>query len=131
MREGRKVKLREEPMKWVKQRAVTLNKRRAQELAVQEGGGDILQGLYSIGQTEVWRPPAIVDVSNCDLKPVMAEADGSKGYIPQNSFGNIDLYVPTMLPDGAIHLPCEWFQLVVMACIDATQTKVLQRSPRR
>ena len=30
-----------------------------------------------------------------------------QGIIPQNSFGNIDLYAPTMLPAGAVHLPCE------------------------
>lgn len=28
-----------------------------------------------------------------------------QGIIPQNAFGNIDLYVPTMLPAGAAHLP--------------------------
>ncbi|KAK4687165.1 xeroderma pigmentosum group C-complementing protein, partial [Tremellales sp. Uapishka_1] len=88
MRMGRRVKAKEEPMKWVKQRAVTLNKRRAQELAIQEGQEPMQQGLYSETQTEIYRPPPIVD-----------------GKIPQNSFGNIDLYVPTMLPAGAIHLP--------------------------
>jgi len=28
-----------------------------------------------------------------------------KGIIPQNAFGNIDLYTPSMLPEGAVHLP--------------------------
>lgn len=27
------------------------------------------------------------------------------GKIPRNSFGNIDIYVPSMIPPGAIHLP--------------------------
>ncbi len=27
--------------------------------------------------------------------------------MPKNDFGNIDLYVPTMLPAGAVHVPCE------------------------
>ncbi|WVF68799.1 hypothetical protein IAT40_003571 [Kwoniella sp. CBS 6097] len=88
MRTGRRVKDKQEPLKWVKQRAVTLQKRRAQELAVQEGGEAIQQGLYAEYQTEIYRPPPIKD-----------------GIIPQNSFGNIDLYAPTMLPDGAVHLP--------------------------
>nr|XP_018262096.1 uncharacterized protein I303_05111 [Kwoniella dejecticola CBS 10117]OBR84254.1 hypothetical protein I303_05111 [Kwoniella dejecticola CBS 10117] len=88
MRVGRRVKDKQEPLKWVKQRAVTLQKRRAQELAVQETGEAIQQGLYAEYQTEVYTPPPIKD-----------------GIIPQNSFGNIDLYAPTMLPAGAVHLP--------------------------
>lgn len=32
----------------------------------------------------------------------------TQGKIPQNSFGNIDLYAPTMLPQGAAHLPCKY-----------------------
>lgn len=62
MRVGRKVKEKEEPMKWVKQRAVTLQKRRQQELA-KEAGEEVLQGLYSQNQTEIYRPPPIKDVS--------------------------------------------------------------------
>ncbi|KLT44519.1 Rad4-domain-containing protein, partial [Cutaneotrichosporon oleaginosum] len=88
MRVGRRVKDRQEPMKWIKQRAVTIQKRRAQELALQETGEAIQQGLYAENQTELYIPPPIVD-----------------GKIPQNAFGNIDLYVPTMLPAGAVHLP--------------------------
>jgi xeroderma pigmentosum group C-complementing protein len=30
-----------------------------------------------------------------------------QGKIPKNGFGNIDLFTPTMLPPGAVHLPCE------------------------
>ncbi|WWC88411.1 uncharacterized protein L201_003322 [Kwoniella dendrophila CBS 6074] len=88
MRVGRRVKDKQEPLKWVKQRAVTLQKRRAQELAVQETGEAIQQGLYADYQTELYIPPPIKD-----------------GVIPQNSFGNIDLYAPSMLPAGAVHLP--------------------------
>ncbi|GMK53781.1 hypothetical protein CspeluHIS016_0103670 [Cutaneotrichosporon spelunceum] len=88
MRVGRRVKERQEPMRWIKQRAVTIQKRRAQELAMQETGEAIQQGLYAENQTELYIPPPIVD-----------------GKIPRNAFGNIDLYVPTMLPAGAVHLP--------------------------
>lgn len=91
MRIGRKVKDRQEPLKWVKQRAVTIQKRRAQELAMQESGESIQQGLYAEYQTQIYIPPPIKD-----------------GVIPTNSFGNIDLYAPTMLPAGAVHLPCEY-----------------------
>jgi xeroderma pigmentosum group C-complementing protein len=63
MRMGRRVRDGQEALKWVKQRAVTLQKRRAQELAVQEGQDPIQQGLYAEWQTELYRPPPIVDVS--------------------------------------------------------------------
>lgn len=63
MRIGRQVKPGQEPLKWVKQRAVTLNKRRAQELAAQEGDEPLQQGLYSEVQTQLYKPPPIVDVS--------------------------------------------------------------------
>ncbi|ODN81917.1 hypothetical protein L202_02261 [Cryptococcus amylolentus CBS 6039] len=87
LRSGRITKPNQDPLKWIKQRAVTLEKRRRMELA-KEQGEEMEQGLYAEWQTEVYVPPAIVD-----------------GVIPRNSFGNIDLYAPTMLPVGAVHLP--------------------------
>ncbi|KZO97015.1 Rad4-domain-containing protein [Calocera viscosa TUFC12733] len=87
MRQGRKVKEGEHPLKSVKQRAVTLEKRRAQEMA-QMDGEEVTQGLYARWQTEVFRPDPVVD-----------------GRVPKNAFGNIDLYVPSMLPYGGVHLP--------------------------
>jgi xeroderma pigmentosum group C-complementing protein len=98
MRIGRKVNDRQEPLKWVKQRAVTIQKRRAQELAMQESGESVQQGLYAEYQTLVYTPPPIKD-----------------GIIPTNSFGNIDLYAPTMLPPGAVHLPCEYYLVIYSA----------------
>jgi len=41
------------PLKLVKQRAVTVNKRRAQEVAEQEGMNQIMQGLCYAEQTEL------------------------------------------------------------------------------
>lgn len=63
MRIGRQIKERQEPKKWVKQRAVTLEKRRAQQLAIQEGQEPLMQGLYAKDQTELYIPPPIKDVS--------------------------------------------------------------------
>ena len=69
MRQGRKVKEGCQPMKWVKQRAVTINKKRAIEVAMggdEEGAGsekDVMQGLYSQSQTELYRADPVVDVS--------------------------------------------------------------------
>ncbi|KAH9889795.1 hypothetical protein C8Q73DRAFT_705476 [Cubamyces lactineus] len=136
MRQGRKVREGAQPLKWVKQRAVTVNKKRAIELALADqreraaasastskkpagevdgdiegdgaeelvlswdaGGGPppgdgfasedgVMQGLYAEHQTELYRPPPVVD-----------------GKVPKNDFGNIDLYVPSMLPAGAVHVP--------------------------
>lgn len=63
MRSGRMVKARQEPLKWIKQRAVTIEKRRAQELAVQDGHEPMQQGLYAEYQTELYKAPPIKDVS--------------------------------------------------------------------
>ena len=79
MRIGRKVKEGTQPMKWVKQHAVTVNKRRAVEMALadredrtaehgDQGEGfssekDIMQGLYAQNRTEFYIPDPVVDVS--------------------------------------------------------------------
>ena len=81
MRQGRKVKEGAQPMKWVKQRAMTVNKQRAIEMALSErkdrglqiageNGGEgfaaedgVMQGLYAKHQTELYIPDPIVDVS--------------------------------------------------------------------
>jgi xeroderma pigmentosum group C-complementing protein len=44
--------------------------------------------MYSFDQTELYVPPPIVD-----------------GMVPKNAFGNIDIYVPSMIPAGGVHLP--------------------------
>lgn len=63
MRMGRRVKEGAQAMKWVKQRAVTIHRRRAMELAQQEGD-EVLQGVYAEVQTELYVPDPIVDVSS-------------------------------------------------------------------
>ena len=86
-KEGRKVKPGENPMKMVPVRAVTLTRKREVEEA-QRDGEKLLQGLYAWDQTEWIIPPPIKD-----------------GVIPKNAFGNMDCYVPTMVPKGAVHIP--------------------------
>ncbi|KAF9814962.1 hypothetical protein IEO21_04812 [Rhodonia placenta] len=103
MRQGRNVREGAQPMKWVKQRAMTVNKQRAIEMALMEGksrageqgegdgfaGEDAaMQALYAENQTELYKPNPIIN-----------------GKVPKNDFGNIDLYVPSMLPAGAVHIP--------------------------
>lgn len=61
MRTGRQLKEGAQAMKWVKQRAVTIHRRRAMELAQQEGD-EMMQGLYAESQTEPYVPDPVIDV---------------------------------------------------------------------
>ncbi|KAL8720778.1 MAG: hypothetical protein Q9225_002411 [Loekoesia sp. 1 TL-2023] len=87
-KEGRQIKPGERPMKMVPIRAVTLTRKREVEEAQREGGEKLKQGLYAWDQTEWIIPPPIVD-----------------GVIPKNAYGNMDCFVPTMVPEGAAHIP--------------------------
>ncbi|SPC64697.1 related to RAD4 - Excision repair protein [Ustilago sp. UG-2017b] len=87
--EGRVVKDGEVALKFVKARGYTLANKRAEEQARLEGREVAQEGLYAEFQTKLYEPPPV----------------GSDGTIPTNGFGNIDLFVPSMLPAGAVHLP--------------------------
>lgn len=87
-KEGRQVKAGEQPIKMVPVRAVTLTRKREVEEAERDGGAKLKQGLYGWDQTDWIIPPAI-----------------ENGVIPKNAFGNMDCYVPTMVPKGAVHIP--------------------------
>lgn len=87
-KEGREPKLGEQPMKRVPYRAATTNRKRELAEAEAASGEKMLQGLYSHEQTDWIIPPPIVD-----------------GRIPKNAYGNIDVYVPSMVPKGAVHIP--------------------------
>ncbi|KAK4242813.1 hypothetical protein C8A03DRAFT_39971 [Achaetomium macrosporum] len=55
--------------------------------------GDAVAGyspLYLLEQTEVYVAPPVVD-----------------GRVPKNKFGNLDLYVPSMVPPGGVHIAHE------------------------
>lgn len=43
--------------------------------------------LYAEYQTEIYRPPPVV-----------------QGRVPKNAYGNLDVYVPSMVPPGAVHI---------------------------
>jgi xeroderma pigmentosum group C-complementing protein len=86
-KEGRAVKEGEQPLKFVPMRAVTVIRKREIEEREREEGEKVKQGLYSKAQTDWIIPDPIVD-----------------GKIPRNAFGNIDVYVPTMVPKGAVHV---------------------------
>ncbi|KAH0340575.1 Rad4-domain-containing protein, partial [Aureobasidium melanogenum] len=87
-KEGRQIKLGEQPLKMVPVRAVTLMRKREMEEAERETGEKLKQGLYGIDQTEWIIPPPI-----------------ENGVIPKNAYNNIDVYVPSMVPKGAVHIP--------------------------
>jgi xeroderma pigmentosum group C-complementing protein len=76
------------PMKHVPVRAVTLTRKREVEDHLKQTGEKLTQGLYSEAQTEYIIPPPI-----------------KNGKIPKNAYNNIDCFVPSMIPKGAVHLP--------------------------
>lgn len=83
LREGRIVKIGQQPLKRVAQRASTINRKRILEAARLEGGGTntaderkregghemeslvdgTMQGLYAMWQTELYVPDPVIDVS--------------------------------------------------------------------
>jgi xeroderma pigmentosum group C-complementing protein len=87
-KEGREPIIGEQPLKRVPYRAATTNRKREIAEAEAASGEKMLQGLYSRDQTDWIIPPPIVD-----------------GRIPKNGYGNIDVYVPSMVPEGAVHIP--------------------------
>ncbi|KAJ7575142.1 hypothetical protein C8J56DRAFT_1017213 [Mycena floridula] len=93
--EGRVIKEGVQPLKSIKLRTSTVGRQRELEVlkeGLREAGqsqeSEVMQGLYARSQTESYQPAPVVD-----------------GVIPKNDFGNIDLYVKSMLPAGAVHLP--------------------------
>lgn len=87
-KEGRQIKVGEAPLKLVPIRAVTLLRKREVDEQTRETGEKPKQGLYAKYQTEYIIPPPIRD-----------------GIIPKNDYGNIDCFVPRMVPQGAVHVP--------------------------
>ena len=87
-KEGRQPKMGEQPLKRVPYRAATTNRKRELAEAEAASGEKMLQGLYSWDQTDWIIPPPIVN-----------------GIIPKNGYGNMDVYVRSMVPVGAVHIP--------------------------
>ncbi|RDW90465.1 Rad4 family protein [Aspergillus mulundensis] len=87
-KEGREPRPSAMPLKRVPIRAVTLLRKREVDEELRRTGQKPLQGLYSLEQTQEIIPPPIVD-----------------GVIPKNDYGNIDCFVPRMVPEGAVHIP--------------------------
>lgn len=80
---GREVKQGEQPLKHVPAR---ISRRKDLE----DDGHDTepsTTGLYAIHQTQVYTPPPV-----------------TRGRITKNAFGNLDVYVPSMVPPGGAHI---------------------------
>ena len=82
---GRDVKNGEQPVKIVSPKA-----RPGDEDIRDEGDKRASTNLYTEEQTKLYVPPPVVN-----------------GRVPKNDFGNLDIYVPSMVPEGGIHLPCK------------------------
>jgi xeroderma pigmentosum group C-complementing protein len=80
---GREIKMGEQPMKHAMPRRGTRVRESPLDPEVVEEVG---VGLYAAFQTQVYVPPAV----------------GDDGKIPKNQYGNIDIYVPSMIPSGAV-----------------------------
>ncbi|CAE6519970.1 unnamed protein product [Rhizoctonia solani] len=87
MRQGKVLSPGMQPIKMAKARASTVRKKRELEMR-REDEGEVMVGMYAEWQTQLYKPPPVIN-----------------GKIPMNDFGNIDLYAPTMLPEGAVHIP--------------------------
>lgn len=97
-RMGREINVGAEPMKVLRKRKVARNKKRAfnydepPESSSDEDpvlGIDPAKGtpIFTFDQTHLYVPPPVVN-----------------GRIPKNKFGNLDVYVPSMVPAGGTHI---------------------------
>lgn len=80
---GRTLKVGEQPLKRVKPKAPTT----AQARKALADAEEVVIPMYAEFQTELYTPPPVVD-----------------GKITKNAYGNIDVYVPSMVPEGGFHL---------------------------
>ena len=83
-RMGREVKAGEQPLKHAKPRKTRTTSLTAGEFGEEDDAG---VALYAAFQTEPYIPPPVID-----------------GLVPRNAYGNLDVYVPSMVPPGGAHI---------------------------
>lgn len=83
-RMGREVRANEIPAKWLPKKARAGNGDHGQGEGDDGGAGT---PIYTLDQTDLYTPAPVRD-----------------GRVPKNRFGNIDVYVPSMVPRGAVHI---------------------------
>lgn len=87
---GRELKPGEVPVKWLPKKA----RPKGSKFDVQEDEGQADEAgtpVYTQDQTELYIPDPV-----------------RKGRVPKNKFGNIDVYVPSMVPQGGVHVRNEY-----------------------
>ncbi|KAI7509025.1 Rad4-domain-containing protein [Hortaea werneckii] len=85
---GRIVKEGEQPLKNVVSRRPMGGRRaRSPSAEDEDGSNKAVTALYAPYQTELYVPAPVV-----------------KGRVPRNAFGNLDIYLPSMVPAGGTHL---------------------------
>lgn len=85
-RMGRLVKFNEIPVKWLPPSKTADEERERDD----PGAGENGTPLFLLDQTDLFRHPPVVD-----------------GVVPKNKFGNLDLYVPSMVPPGGAYVDDE------------------------
>ncbi|KAK1823867.1 hypothetical protein LTR12_001609 [Friedmanniomyces endolithicus] len=86
-RMGREVRAGEQGLKLVKAARRLGRAKDAEDEDGEEGEEVRMTALYALHQTDVYVPPTVVD-----------------GRVPRNAYGNLDIYVPSMVPAGGVHL---------------------------
>ncbi|ORY08526.1 hypothetical protein BCR34DRAFT_569790 [Clohesyomyces aquaticus] len=84
---GRDVKGGEQPLKHAKPKRNAGRRSFTPTMDIDNGQEEIGAGLYALFQTELYVPPPVV-----------------RGRVPRNGFGNLDVYVPSMIPHGGAHV---------------------------
>lgn len=85
---GRDVKPGEQPLKHAKpKRNARARTQDPEDMDVDGRLEETGTALYALFQTEQYVPPPVVN-----------------GRVPRNTFGNLDLYVPSMVPPGGVHI---------------------------
>lgn len=79
-------KIGEQPLKYVPSRRRKELVEESDDITGEEG--KVGMALYSYDQTKQYSAPPVVH-----------------GRIPKNSYGNLDIYVPSMIPEGGVHIP--------------------------
>ena len=88
---GRDIKAHEQPVKTVAPKAGPGDEDVGDEEDDRAG-----TNLYTEEQTKLYVPPQIIN-----------------GLVPKNDFGNLDIFVPSMVPQGGVHVPCKSSDLML------------------
>ena len=84
-RMGREIKTGEQPLKRVAARRTQKSVFDDDQMSEDEDSAGT--GLYAVFQTTIYNAPPVVN-----------------GRIPKNIYGNLDIYVPSMVPAGGVHI---------------------------